>query len=98
MRVKFTDNSATVSNKACVLEISAFYLLDDTNEIYLQSANNEIYNYKSTRALAGFDTSIFTEWVDILLINGYLDLTRSDYVFEPDEEKDDDDSDEDEDS
>lgn len=97
MRVKFIDNSANAFNKTTILEISGMYLLDDTNEIYLHAANDELYNFKSTKALRGFDESRFLEWIDILLINGYLDLTRSDYVFEPDTDEDEDDSDEEDD-
>ncbi len=74
MRVKFIDSTASTMNNTTVLEISGFYLEDDTNKLILTS--NE-YDFSSKRPLSSDEMFDFETWANSLLTNGYADLTTN---------------------
>lgn len=90
MRVKFNEKCGDVINNAVVMEIDKLCLLDGTNEIYLGALCADSYSYKSTKPLKAYDECYFIQWIDSLLINGYADLTGSEYVFVMEEDEEDD--------
>lgn len=89
MRVKITVADATSISKTEVQEISNIYVVDDSNLIYLQVSNEEIYSYQSTKPLNYFDVDSYERWLDQLLVNGYVDLTNTGYEFELDDSDED---------
>lgn len=85
MRIKFTEDSGNLA----IVDSFWFGLYDD--EIIGIETVDDLTTLKSTKPLSSLDKLEFEKWVNDLMINGYLDLSLTDYRFEYDDDGEEDD-------
>ena len=80
MRIKFTEDSGNIA----IVDSFWFGLYDD--EIIGIETVDDLTTLRSTKPLSSIDKLEFEKWVNDLMVNGYLDLSKTDYRFEYDDD------------
>lgn len=78
MRVKFIDSSGNTMDNTVVIEIDTFFLLDDSNKLFLNSPD---FTFESARPLSSAEKIDYERWTHSLLVSGYADLTVGSLTF-----------------